>query len=139
MIICFYQKIQHIGNKCQSAITYNNNIFKLLNEWIYDLNKQLLSISNNNQLIKKYIFTEKMFSDIFCLEKTKPMLIYYNEKLLEQTKQDLTKKNKQKIIKICIKNIELLTYDIIALLNVYKHFEDDSSAIKYLKSKRTKI
>lgn len=77
-----------------------------------------------------------MYSDIFCLEKTKPTLTFYNLELLQVLKDKLTNKDKQKIIKNCNKNIELLTYDILALLNIYKHFSEDSIAIKYLKNKR---
>lgn len=124
------------GNKSQSSITYQNKLFISLNNWLYQLNKSIILPFNNHQLIKKYSFTEKMFSDIFCLEKTKPTLTFYNLQLLQDIKDKLSDNNKQKIIKNCIKNIELLTYDILALLNIYKHFEDDSIAIKYLKNKR---
>lgn len=137
MIIYFYQKIQHIGNKIQSAITYNNKLFAILNDWLYQLNKSIILPFNSKEIFKKYIFTEKMYSDIFCLEKTKPTLTFYNIELLQKIKNKLTNKNIRKIIKQCNKNIELLTYDILALLNIYKHFNEDSSAIKYLKNKGT--
>lgn len=80
-----------------------------------------------------------MYSDTFCLERTKPQLTLYNLKLLNQVKDTLNIKQKRKIIKNCNKYIELLTYDILALLNVYKHFEQNETAIKYLKQQRTKF
>ena len=110
-------------------------MFTILNDWLYQLNKSIILPFNSKELFKKYVFTEKIYSDIFCLEKTKPSLTFYNIDLLQKIKDKLTNKNIQKIIKQCNKNIELLTYDILALLNIYKHFSEDFVAIKYLKNK----
>jgi len=110
-------------------------LFTILNDWLYQLNKSIILPFNSKELFKKYVFTEKIYSDIFCLEKTKPSLTFYNIDLLQKIKDKLTNKNIQKIIKQCNKNIELLTYDILALLNIYKHFSEDFVAIKYLKNK----
>jgi len=78
-----------------------------------------------------------MYSDIFYLEKNKKYsLILYNEHYLNNNLINLTVKEKYKIRKICNKNIELLTYDILALLNVFKHFMEDPDTLNYIKEKR---
>ena len=63
-------------------------------------------------------------------------LILYNEHYLNNNLINLTVKEKYKIRKICNKNIELLTYDILALLNVFKHFMEDPDTLNYIKEKR---
>lgn len=78
-----------------------------------------------------------MYSDIFYLQKIKKYnLPFYNLEYLKNNLINLTVKEKYKIRKICNKNIELLTYDILALLNVYKHFMEDQIAIDYINKTR---
>lgn len=78
-----------------------------------------------------------MYSDIFYLQKIKKYnLPFYNLEYLKNNLINLTVKEKYKIRKICNKNIELLTYDILALLNVYKHFMEDQIAMDYINKTR---
>ena len=74
-----------------------------------------------------------MFSDIFYLDRSKVYtLSYYNIKLFETIFPILTKAELNKIKRNCLKNINLLTYDILALLNVYKHFIEHPTGISYV-------
>jgi hypothetical protein len=76
-----------------------------------------------------------MFSDIFYLDKSeKYTLTFYNIDLLNTIHPCLTNAEKIKIQKNCDKNIQLLTYDILALLNVYKHFTENEQGIEYAKT-----
>ena len=75
-----------------------------------------------------------MFSDIFYLDTAKQhKLVLYNQKLLTDTIKNLKKIDIKKIIKQCEKNIQLLTYDILALLNIFKHFIQCEQAKTYIK------
>ena len=120
----------------QNTITYHNNLLCHLNEWLYNLNTKLL-LNTDNKLFKRYVFEYPMFSDIFYLDKSvQYSLTFYNIELLKNTIHLMKQSEIKKIIKNCNKNIELLTYDILSLLNVYKHFSEDKYAIDYLKQVR---
>ena len=134
LIIYFYLKIRHTGNTVQSAITSHKELLKILNQWIYKLNSSIIKPFEPTNLIKKYIFEYKMYSDIFYLDKSKQqVLTLYNEKLLSDIFPLLNSGESRKIIKNCEKNIELLTYDLLALLNVFKHFVENKSALEYIR------
>jgi hypothetical protein len=125
------------GTIIQASLTYYSNILKKLNDWLYNLNKTLIKEFVPTELIKTYIFEYDMYSDIFYLEKTKKYaLTFYNTNLLETILPTLTSKEKYKIRKNCNKNIELLTYDVLALLNVFKHFIENEDAVQYIKDNR---
>jgi hypothetical protein len=126
------------GNTIQTAITYHKELLKILNTWIYNLNKSIIKDFEPTSLIKKYIFEYKMYSDIFYLDRSKQqVLTLYNTKLLSDILPMLNESEKKKILKNCEKNIELLTYDLLALLNVFKHFTEDPDAINYVKKQGT--
>lgn len=75
-----------------------------------------------------------MFSDIFYLDTSKQhKLVIYNVQLLKQTINNLKKTDIKKIKKQCEKNIQLLTYDVLALLNIFKHFIQNEQAKQYIK------
>lgn len=119
----------------QSALTYQLNLLQILNEWLYNLNKSIATEFTDTNLIKTYIFEYPMYSDIFYLDKSKkPKLTLYNETLLKVLLPTLTYQEKNKIIKNCKLNIELLTNDILAILNVFKHFVENSAAVDYIKT-----
>lgn len=134
LIIYFYLKILHTGNTVQSAITYHKELLKILNKWLYNLNTSIITGFNDTNLIKTYIFEYAMYSDIFYNVKSKKYtLTFYNIELLKTLYPLLSFQEKNKILKNCQSNIELLTYDILALLNVFKHFQEDKNAIDYIK------
>lgn len=117
----------------QSALTYHLNLLQILNNWIYELNQKILCEFDNETLIKNYIFEYTMYSDIFYLDKTKKsILTLYNIELLKTILPTLSYTEKQKILQNCNRNIELLTYDVLALLNIFKHFQENSEAKKYV-------
>lgn len=125
------------GTIIQSSLTYYSEILKKLNTWIYNLNKNILKPFNFDELSKTYIFEYPMYSDIFYLEKNKNYsLTFYNLENIEKMLSKISNKEKNKIRKICNKNIELLTYDLLALLNVFKHFMENNEALEYIKNKR---
>jgi hypothetical protein len=74
-----------------------------------------------------------MFSDIFYLDTSKQhKLVFYNFPLLKRTIDQLKKSDLKKILKHCEKNIQLLTYDILALLNIFKHFIESEEGKIYV-------
>lgn len=125
------------GNIIQTSLTYFSNLIKILNDWLYNLNLSIIKNLEQDKLFKNYIFEYDMYSDIFYLQKIKKYnLPFYNLEYLKNNLINLTVKEKYKIRKICNKNIELLTYDILALLNVYKHFMEDQIAMDYINKTR---
>lgn len=138
LIIYLLARIQHIGNIMQSALTYHLQLLKLLNNWLYKLNKSIIKPFQKENLIKTYIFEYPMYSDIFYTYKSKKhALTLYNIELLKDIHTLLVFQEKNKILKNCKLNIELLTYDILALLNVFKHFQEDKNSIEYIIRNRT--
>lgn len=126
------------GNIIQSALTYHLHLLKILNKWIYQLNNSIYKSFNSDNLIKTYILEYPMYSDIFYTTKSKKYaLTLYNIDLIKNIKSMLSFQEKNKIIKNCKRNIELLTYDILALLNVFKHFQEDRNSIEYITRNRT--
>jgi hypothetical protein len=74
-----------------------------------------------------------MFSDIFYLDTAKQhKLVFYNFQLLRKTIDSLKKSDLKKILQKCEKNIQLLTYDILALLNIFKHFIESEDGKLYV-------
>ena len=74
-----------------------------------------------------------MFSDIFYLDTSKQhKIVFYNFQLLRKTIDKLKKSDLRKILKNCEKNIQLLTYDILALLNIFKHFIESEEGKSYV-------
>ena len=126
------------GNIMQSALTYHLELLKILNKWVYNLNTTIINGFNDTNLIKTYIFEYPMYSDIFYTTKSKKYtLTLYNIDLLKNISAILSFQEKTKILKNCQKNIELLTYDILALLNVFKHFQENQEGIDYIKQTGT--
>jgi hypothetical protein len=126
------------GNIMQSALTYHLDLLKILNKWLYTLNSSIVKSFQQENLIKTYVFEYPMYSDIFYTYKSKKhTLTLYNIDLLKNISPILSYTEKTKIIKNCQINIELLTYDILALLNVFKHFQENTESIEYIKNKRS--
>ena len=117
----------------QSTITYHKQLLQILNDWLFELNTSIFKQFEPSTLIKQYTLEYPMYSDIFYLAKTKKnILTIYNTNLLELILPTLTRKQINTIKTNCEKNIDILTYDIIALLNVFKHFTENSEAKKYV-------
>lgn len=109
-----------------------------INEWLYKLNKELYKPFKSNELTKKYIFEYDMYSDIFYNGNTKDYsLLLYNTDKFDYNK--LTKIEKINFTKKLNKQIKLLTYDVLALLNVYKHFEENAFAKKFIQELDNKL
>lgn len=117
----------------QSTITYHKQLLQILNDWLFELNTSIFKQFEPSTLIKQYTLEYPMYSDIFYLAKTKKnILTIYNTNLLELILPTLTRKQINTIKTNCEKNIDILTYDIIALLNVFKHFTENPEAKKYV-------
>ena len=81
-----------------------------------------------------------MYSDIFYLNKNKKInLPLFNNSIIKLLLPTFTKRELTQFKKICNKNIEILTYDIIALLNVFKHFTENIDAKCYVVNKRNEF
>lgn len=135
MIIYFVLKILHIGNIMQNAITYHKQLLPLLNEWLYKINNNIFQNFKSNELFKIYSLKYPVFSDIFCNKNNykKYKLIYFNNELLKLKYLTFSKNKQIKLKKIIENLISLLTIDILALLNVFKHFEESEEGKNYKK------
>lgn len=117
----------------QNTITYHKKLLQILNDWLFNLNTNIFKSFDNTTLIKQYMLEYPMYSDIFYLAKTKKnILTLYNTSLLELILPTLSIKEINTIKQNCKKNIEILTYDIIALLNVFKHFTENPEGKQYV-------
>ena len=117
----------------QTTITYHKQLLQILNDWLFELNTNIFKQFEPTILIKQYTLEYPMYSDIFYLAKTKKnILTLYNPTLLQLILPTLTHKQINTIKTNCEKNIDILTYDIIALLNVFKHFTENAEAKKYV-------
>jgi hypothetical protein len=121
------------GNIMQNAITYHKGILPKLINWINKLNEGLIKpVSvDSTKLYKRYELEFPIYSDIFSFDKqTKNYFYYYNIDLLKTA--ILSNKEKQAIVKHVQNYISVLTADLLALLNVFHHFNDSSMFIDYV-------
>ena len=127
------------GTILHNAIAYHTGLFKILNEFVSKINKNLIQEFQPNQIAKLYKNEHLIFSDIFYLKELPYVIKYYNIKLYKEKIKTLSKSEKLELQQELEKQIELLTGDILAFLNVFHHFSENQQAIEYINTANTHL
>lgn len=110
------------GTIMQNAISYNYKLFVYLNKYINQLNNTLSISFDDTEIYKTFKIMYPMYSDMFTyINKNNQYKLY----LFNNNINNITLYKKKKLIEYAKYNIEVLTSDIIALLNVFKFFDEN--------------
>lgn len=96
------------GTILHNIITYHTNLFKKLNNWLYNLNTTIIKKFNKKQPARLYINNELLFSDIFYLKQPPYILKYYNIDFYKKYIKQCTLAEKRELKKQIQKQIQLL-------------------------------
>lgn len=92
----------------------------------------------NRMNLQEYIkMNGKIFSDIFYLKEPPYIIKYYNIQLYKEKLKTLSAAEKLELERELEKQIELLTGDILAFLNVFRHFSENKEAKTFINNKNT--
>lgn len=78
-----------------------------------------------------------MFSDIFYLKETPYILRLFNIDYIRKNKHNLKKQQLINLEVLAEEQANILTNDILALLNVFKHFSENQNAKQYINQQVT--
>lgn len=108
------------GTIIQNFITFKYKLFTKLNKWLLQLNTQICQIKNK---IQTYKLPYNIYSDLhtFNIDMNGNSIYLFNI----DYSTDLTYKQLTKINKLIEYNNKLFSNDIIALLSVFKFFEEN--------------